>query len=133
MLNLKKMLLKLLSVPHVVEEGGTGIHSNWYWRKWSDGRLECWIRREWSTTIDSTWGSLFFKGYTQTPAYPVAFIYNPVIFASAVVPSGNAWITIDKTTQSVTSIGNLYAISPTKITTATTVVIDVYAFGRWKV
>ena len=117
--------------PYILQEGGTGVHTSWYYRKWSDGKLECWIKREWSTTIDNSWGSLYYKTYTATPDYPIAFVYNPVIVASCTAKSGNAWATVDKTTQSLTGLGNIYVISPTKVTTAIDTFLNFYVVGRW--
>ena len=39
MLDVKKLLSKILNSPFIVEEGTSGI---WTYRKWSDGVAECW-------------------------------------------------------------------------------------------
>lgn len=132
MLNLKKTLLKLLSVPHVVEEGGTGVHTNWYYRKWSDGKLECWIKKEYSTKIETAWGSLYYTNLANMPDYPVNFVYVPVAVTSAQVASGNGWVTTNQANASVNNIGTQFIVSPTKLTSAVAVYISCYAVGRWK-
>ena len=132
MLNLKKTLLKLLSVPHVVEESGTGAHTNWYYRKWSDGKLECWIKREYSTKIETAWGSLYYAPLTNMPDYPVNFVYVPVAVTSAQVVSGSGWVTTNQANASINNIGTQFVVSPTKLTSASAVHISCYVVGRWK-
>lgn len=132
MLNLKKTLLKLLSVPHVVEEGGTGVHTSWYYRKWSDGKLECWIKREYSTKIESAFGSLYYAPLANIPDYPVNFVHYPVAVTSVHSTNGNAWVTTNQANAGVNNIGTQFIISPIKITNAITIFANCYVVGKWK-
>lgn len=132
MLNMKKTLLKLLSVPHVVEEGGTGVHTRWYYRKWSDGKLECWIKKEYSTKIESAFGSLYYASLPNMPNYPVEFRYLPVSVTSAHVANGNGWVTTNQANASVNNIGTQYIVSPIKLTSTVYLFVNCYVVGRWK-
>lgn len=46
MLNIKKLLSKILNAPIIIEQGSSGI---WFYRKWSDGTAE--IRGYYSKTV----------------------------------------------------------------------------------
>lgn len=119
-------------VDHIVEEGGTGTHDNWYYRKWASGCLECWIKKAYSTTIDNAWGSLWYKSIGTLPNYPVEFLYLPSVTGSAHAASGSAWPTFSTNNVSVTNCGTMYVVSPTKATSALSIQVSVHATGRWK-
>lgn len=119
-------------VDHIIEEGGTGTHDNWYYRKWASGTLECWIKKAFSTAIDTAWGSLWYKSIGTLPDYPVEFLYLPSVTGSAHVASGSAWTTFSTNNVSVTNCGTIYVISPTKATSALSIQVSVHATGRWK-
>lgn len=117
--------------PYIIEEGGTGTHNNWYYRKWSDGTLECWIKREFSSVIDNSWGQLWYKSIGVLPDYPVSFRYLPSVTGSAHASSGNSWPTFSTNNVSVTNCGTIYIISPAKQTTSILLNINVHAIGKW--
>lgn len=139
MIDVKKLLTKICTelkrlsdLPYVIEEGGTGTHDNWYYRKWSDGTLECWIKKAFSTAIDTAWGSLWYKALGVLPDYPVSFLYLPSVTGSAHAASGSAWPTFSTNNVGVNNVGTVYVVSPTKQTSAISVHINVHAIGRWK-
>lgn len=132
MLDIKKALTKLMKAPIVVEEGGTGVHTSWYYRKWSDGKLECWIKKEYSTKVETAWGSLYYAPLANMPDYPVNFYYMPVAVTSVHVVNGNGWVTTNQANAGVNNIGTQFVISPTKITSAVAVFVNCYVIGRWK-
>lgn len=139
MIDVKKLLTKICTelkrlsdLPYVIEEGGTGTHDNWYYRKWSDGKLECWIKKAYSSAIDNAWGSLWYKSIGTLPNYPVEFLYLPSVTGSAHVASGSAWATFSTNNVSVTNCGTIYVVSPTKATSALSIQLSVHAIGRWK-
>lgn len=117
--------------PYILEEGGTGVHTSWYYRKWSDGKLECWIKREYSTKIETVWGSLYCTALANIPDYPIDFAYLPVAVTSAHVVNGNGWVTTNQANAAVNNIGTQFIVSPSKITNAVTVFINIYVVGRW--
>lgn len=58
MLNVKKVLTKLLKTPMVVDQGTSGV---WTYRKWSDGTSEVWCKgAAYSLGINTAWGSDYY-------------------------------------------------------------------------
>lgn len=118
-------------VDYIVEEGGSGVHTNWYYRKWESGRLECWCRKEYSgVSITSAYGQVKYATLAGFADYPVQFYYNPVVTVTGSVTNGNGWIA-QSNNYSTTNVGGLVVYAPANISSAS-VVVNVYAFGRWK-
>ena len=118
-------------VDYVIEEGGSGVHTNWYYRKWESGRLECWCRKEYSgVSITSAYGQVKYATLAGFADYPVQFYYNPVVTVTGSVTNGNGWIA-QSNNYSTTNVGGLVVYAPANISSAS-VVVNVYAFGRWK-
>lgn len=118
-------------VDYIVEEGGSGVHTNWYYRKWESGRLECWCRKEYSgVSITSAYGQVKYATLAGFADYPVQFYYNPVVTVTGSVTNGNGWIA-QSNNYSTTNVGGLVVYAPANISNAS-VVVNVYAFGRWK-
>lgn len=118
-------------VDYIVEEGGSGVHTNWYYRKWESGRLECWCRKEYSgVSITSAYGQVKYATLAGFADYPVQFYYNPVVTVTGSVTNGNGWIA-QSNNFSTTNVGGLVVYAPANISSAS-VVVNVYAFGRWK-
>ena len=133
MLNLKKLLTKILTTPMVIEQGTSGI---WTYRKWSDGTAECWGRGMVNGTW-SAWGNVY---YLESPfAFPFTFASAPVVQAWA--PSMS---TINL--NSVMSVGsysardesyqrfgcNLALIRPSAGTNNADYAVHIYVIGKWK-
>ena len=57
-----------------------GKSGNWYYRKWNNGTLECWLEGNYSlgnTPINnSAWGG-YVSDYITLPNYPIAFSLPP--------------------------------------------------------
>lgn len=117
---------------HVIEEGGTGTNTNWHYRKWSDGTLECWIRKEYSSVnITSSFGQMRYASLSAVPNYPVNFLYYPVVSITGTVTSGNGWVAGNNTNYSVTNVGGLVAYAPTN-QSGVSVTVNIYAIGKWR-
>ena len=71
MLDVKKLLSKILNSPFIVEEGTSGI---WTYRKWSDGVAECWG----SYTATISHNGTVFGGY----AYYVVVNFPSGLFSA---------------------------------------------------
>ena len=118
-------------IDYIVEEGGSGVHTSWYYRKWASGILECWCRKEYSgVSISSSYGQLKYATLAGFADYPVQFYYNPVVTVTGSVTNGNGWIA-QSNNYSTTNVGGLVVYAPANISSAS-VVVNVYAFGRWK-
>ena len=72
MLNAKKALAKLMNKPIVLIEGSYG---NWYYRKWSDHKVELWGR--FTQTVSAYAANSWVVGASSVTGYPFA-ISNPI-------------------------------------------------------
>lgn len=67
------------SVNAVTEQGKDGYTEVvWHYRKWLDGSLECWCRRNVIVNVNMAWGSALFYGMATTINYPFEFIERPI-------------------------------------------------------
>ena len=68
----------------VIEEGVKGVNTaegttvNWYYRKWLNGNMECWCRRNVDINITYAWGTALYYGMTTTINYPFVFTERPI-------------------------------------------------------
>jgi hypothetical protein len=137
MLDLKKMLTKLMQAPIVVEQGTSGI---WTYRKWSDGTAECWGKIT-NTSFDITkaWGSMYIS-YAGTSGefyanFPTnLFIEAPVETATA-ISSGSmfpfmAGISGGTTTKDHTA--HYLMGRGTSMASVGSATLCIYAVGKWK-
>ena len=68
----------------VIEEGTKSVNTAegtevvWHYRKWLDGSLECWCRRNVTVNVNMAWGSALFYGMATTINYPFSFIERPI-------------------------------------------------------
>lgn len=67
-----------MPMEYVVEQG---TKDGWTYRKWSNGTMECWIRKQLSVDVKSTWGNLYTSGaiHATNLSYPFAFTDLPVL------------------------------------------------------
>lgn len=60
-----------------------GTSGNWYYRKWNNGVLECWLEGNYrigNTKISSgAWGG-YTSGYITLPNYPIEFVQPPATY-----------------------------------------------------
>lgn len=106
---------------------------DWRYMKHSSGKLEMWMRKNYSVNVNQAYGSLYF-GHIQPTAYPTAtnlprFIETPSVVAS--VESGNDG-------DIFIGMGYGSATTPPKIccycatTYSGSVTLNIHAVGRWK-
>ena len=76
MLDIKKLLLKILNTDLVIAQGSSG---GWTYRKWSSGTYECW-KFSWGTSsaTAAAWGSLYYTD-VDGPAFPLTFTETPTV------------------------------------------------------
>ena len=126
MLDVKKLLTKILSTPLVVEQGTSGI---WTYRKWSNGTAEIWGIKEQSITGVSK--SQPFSGYNYAfgqVQYPSGFfVAVPVAVVSGRVGSMYQVVSYSASYQSAVSIEFQSNASGTYNCCA-----YIYSIGRWK-
>ena len=116
----------------VIETGGTGLNTQWHYRKWASGCLECWCRKEYSgVAITQTYGSVRYASLASFNDYPVAFAVYPVVNVSGSVTNGNGWVAQNNSDFSTTNPGGMVVYAPANIASAN-ITVNVYAIGRWK-
>lgn len=116
----------------VIEEGGTGLNTQWHYRKWTSGCLECWCRKEYrGVSISSAYGQLKYAALANFNDYPVAFYEYPVVTVTGSVTKGNGWVTQNNSNFSVNNPGGMVVYAPVNISN-TNITVNVYAIGRWK-
>ena len=119
-------------IDYIVEEGGSGVHTSWYYRKWASGILECWCRKEYSgVSISSSYGQLKYATLAGFADYPVQFYYNPVVTVTGSVTNGNGWVVQNNSNYSTTNVGGLVVYAPANIS-STGVTVNVYAIGMYE-
>jgi hypothetical protein len=80
----KKIYHQDNEVNVVIEQGtknvGTaeGTTVTWHYRKWLDGSMECWCRRNVDVNVNMAWGTALYYGMTTTINYPFAFVERPI-------------------------------------------------------
>ena len=123
--SLKKIIVRILKTPMIVETGTSGI---WTYRKWSNGVAECWGNAT-SANISNVVVSGWYGGTFAPPSFPTnLFVSAPLVFVN-VTTWGTGY-----------HFGSAYNISSTgcriegirndNASSAMTVAIK--AKGRWK-
>ncbi len=129
-LNLKKLLIKFLQTPMIVESGTSGI---WTYRKWSDGTAECWGKtaaKTYSFTAQS--GNGYYTSESQTLPSGL-FTSSTVGFAERLQGTGsspsNSLMTINISSLTTTTIS--YFVQST-YSGSQSLAISLYIIGKWK-
>ena len=128
MLDVKKLLSKILNSPFIVEEGTSGI---WTYRKWSDGIAECWgTATNNSIAFSSAIITSLYKSGDINVNLPFTFTSIGAVNINANAVAGDyGWI--GRTSYNLTSGIVLYQAFKRSSTTGSVVVyIDVK--GTWK-
>lgn len=113
----------------------SGESNGWYYRKWSDGRAECWKTLTHKTAINTAWGTLYSGTATSRQTYPIAFVDKPIETASLTAGSYQAILYPEKDGNGVngSSASACYNLCrPSAIATSSEYYISLYVLGRWK-
>lgn len=124
----KGILNKSDGLSDVKEEGTSG---DWYYRKWNNGKLECWGKKAVSVNISTPWESIYY-GSVDAVDFPFSFSEPPICQVTAEFGSTMqaAWMCVaGKATKEKTPI--LWVCRP-NISSATGFNILYYAIGNWK-
>lgn len=124
----KGVLNKSDGLSDVKEEGTSG---DWYYRKWNNGKLECWGKKSVSVNISTLWGAVYY-GSVDAVDFPFEFSEPPICQVTA--EFGNtmqaAWMCVaGKATKTKTP--NLWFCRP-NISSEAGFNILYYAIGNWK-
>lgn len=125
MINVNKLLAKILSCPFVVEKGTSGV---WTYMKWSDGRAECWCTCSNTTTHYTSWIGCY--GYNINITFPPGlFNASPIVTYSSKIDSGFAF-TGTLANFPTTTGTTCYAVA--SASGSKTCYWYIYAIGTWK-
>ena len=125
--SLKKVLVRILSTPMVLETGTDGI---WTYRKWSDGTAECWGKISTTYTNSKGWGGGKYMDF-GTKTFPTnLFTAQPILTAIANKPNGSGMPFFSALGVSSTGF-NGYIYDDNVNQTGYTVEVMVYAVGKW--
>ena len=123
--------LKDTFADQVVEQGVSGI---WIYTKWASGKVEMRGKKTISTTIATTWGSLYASGYNADTSveFPFTFVEPPRVLAALDANGSGAWLLASgSSTGATTTATGLYEFCRgNALTTARnhTIVYDVVGF-----
>jgi hypothetical protein len=122
-------------VPSLVEQG---TDYDWTYRKWSDGTLECWAKKDFTVDVASAWGSMFTSGAIPESnlSFPEGwFIETPNILVSLQVRSTGGLLMapggVGSNTANATQTG-VYEIARGTSLNNGAFTINYQVKGRWK-
>lgn len=111
-----------------------GTSGNWYYRKYADGKSECWQTVSFTMTSMTSWVSgLYYSNATTVYTYPAGlFTVQPVLTASLTPASNNNYFVFLVTDQGGSNTQtDRYHIIKASNATGLTVNINYHAIGRW--
>lgn len=112
------------STASIVEQGTSGT---WFYRKWSDGKAECWgYENVTSISITSAYGSAFY-GSARTMNFPSGLFATPPSLTVNLHSGDGSWAGVYDWTKDNYSYYPYCAKSGTHSYYETC-----YAIGRWK-
>lgn len=103
--------------------------TEWYYRKWSDGRCEAWLTKAYSdVSLNDQWGSLYETSVSPM-TFPVAFSERPHMTVTFATTSGNTAFAVPNTGLSTTQTGSILLCSSLAGQKATGV-LSIHASGK---
>ena len=110
----------------------TGSNENGYYRKWSDGTLECWQNIDVSVSADSTSGLHRIDVYNIWK-YPVPFVgRNPTVSIVTQSSSDYVYCSVYGILRNKEKVTNITFLRLTQVQSIFSVGLGLYAIGRWK-
>lgn len=112
-----------------------GEKDGWTYRKWNSGTAECWKIYEYSTTINTAFGSLYCGNAAPRVNYPFAFVQKPVETVTLQSGSTQAFLYVEASGYGVngTSASARYNVfRPGAMTAAQTFYLSFHVVGKWK-
>lgn len=76
------------AADYVIEKGT--INDEWYYQKWSSGRVECWCRLTKTVSSWTAWGNLYYASVASI-SYPFTFVTIPTQEVTVTSPAGSGW------------------------------------------
>ena len=129
MLDVKKLLSKILNSPFIVEEGTSGI---WTYRKWSDGIAECWGAKTESKSL-TAWGSWYYARI-DGPNYPTGLFTTLLSVTGSLGWAGGDLVSglTRRPPQYNVTAPNVIGVRPSNLSGTYSATAFWHAVGRWK-
>lgn len=116
----------------VVEQG---TKDGWTYRKWNSGLAECWKTLTHTTTVATSWNSMYVGNATQRQNYPFSFIEKPVEIVTLTSGGSMGFIYPEQSGHGVNgaSASARYNVaSLSSITTSATFYFNYQVTGKWR-
>ena len=121
----------------VIETGteAMGTNGTWYWRKWKNGRAECYGCRNYGTmSVSTAWGNLYRSSGIYTQTLPTDLFVSAPEVIDITLRSGSygGWIVChENSAPDASKTGSFIVVRPASAT-ITQPYISFNVIGRWK-
>lgn len=95
-------LLDKLGLAYVTERGTNA--DGWYYRKWSDGRVDAWMRKDAATISTTTASGSGWRSGNTTVRFPVTFSKPPMVIISPYDGRNTCWASLNSVSNSSCSL-----------------------------
>ena len=121
-----------VELDYIVERGNNA--SGWNYRKWNSGRAECWKTVEYTTAVDTAWGSLYCGTPLARQDYPFTFKSKPVEQATLQSGTYQGILFPDKDSYGVNTASATarYNVCRPSSVASSKFYLSFYVFGLWK-
>lgn len=121
----------------VIETGTEAMGSNgtWYWRKWKNGRAECYGCRNYGAmAVTTTWGSLYRSGAFTQDLPSGLFVSTPEVIDITFRGGSNVggWIASHENSAPSASVTGSFILVRPASATLTSSYLSFNVIGRWK-
>jgi len=116
------------AVDYIIEQDGNSTSG---YRKWSSGRMECWVVQTYTGTINTSWGSMYRTSGIAGTAWPQTFASIYHCFQGLEGNAGDmAWVAPQKVA-TTTNAPDFYLMRGAALTSSKAFRIHHYAIGTW--
>lgn len=120
----------------VIEEGTKSVTATegqveWYYRKWLNGRAECWCKRNVDVNINTAWGTALYYGLTTALPYPFEFVTVPITQTTCEYGNDNMSLFIASGGAGATTYATSVMLCRTDSRTANCNILY-HVHGQWK-
>lgn len=108
-----------------------GTSSNWTYKKYNDGTLECWWEANpGSYTCGTARGNMYAGGWIQYN-FPVAFTGTPTVTASAMLTT-DSYVVLAQTSAATSASVKVRIVAGSSISSNNNYTIHIHAIGKWQ-
>ena len=100
--------------------------------KYSDGTMISEMKYQVSSQVSTAWGNIYISSLKSLPSYPAQFIEIPNVQLNAIGNSNDGTLLFATGNISISTPPSIYLARGEPLSTATTFIIHILAFGKWK-